>query len=166
MHAVACGDVEMGGGGGLRLARLRTARRSAARQPLGESTERVERFGTRFTVQLLFGNGLHVRRGEPDAERLGARRAVEEAQQGEDLGRFLRRELETPHLGGAHEARALAAVIVDLEVIEALASYFQRLALPQQRMRRGRVAWCGAKRRLILHDDRDPQGKLDHRRCP
>ena len=51
-----------------------------------------------------------------------------------------------------HEPAALAPVVVDLEVVQALAAHLHHLALPQHRLLAGRAARFRAQRDLIRDD--------------
>jgi hypothetical protein len=86
------------------------------------------------------GARLDERGDQADPQRFAARCFAHEADDRQQLGRLLRRQRQATDLIRAHESAALAAVIVDLQIVEALAANLDHFALPQLRLLFRRVA--------------------------
>jgi hypothetical protein len=158
VDAIAGGDLEMRrqrGLGAARRAGRRRGRRGALRQAIGEAADRVERFGAGRAAHLVGGRGLQPGGGEADAERLGARRLADEAYDRHQRGGVGGAERDAADPARVDEAAALAPVVPDLQVIDALGADLEHLALPEQRLLRRRLLRPGAQRGLVANDDRE-----------
>ncbi len=130
----------------------RIARRRAPRQALGDHAQRIERLG----ADGLSGRGLQVGGDIRDAQRFGAGCVAQEAHHRQQLRRLRRVvERDAPYLRHTHVAGALAAVVVHLQVVEALATHLEQVARRQACVLCSIGLGCCSQRRLVERDDRE-----------
>ena len=131
-----------------------SGRRSTLRQPLGHRADRIlNASSATFTAQGFGRRRLHIGGRETDAERFGARRVAHEAHDREQLGRLRCARRHPTDAARLDEAAALASVVPDPQIVEALAAYLDNLALPEQRLLLRCIVRAGTQRRLVAHDD-------------